>query len=153
MEMPRYLGVTGTSEPITDAQRRQLFPVLRSFRDQGFDWMRNGDCINADHELARVWRQMGGKVFGHPPLSPVKRAFFNFDEWSIERGYLDRNRDIVYGSEELLGVPSGPEKVRSGTWSTIRLARSLGRKITLIWPTGRVTIEHLATGSNPNGEV
>jgi hypothetical protein len=38
-------------------------------------------------------------------------------------------------------VPSGPERLRSGTWATVRYARKLRKPITILWANGEVTEE------------
>jgi hypothetical protein len=51
-----------------------------------------------------------------------------------EREYLQRNRDIVDATDVLLAAPDGPERVRSGTWSTVRYAYRAGRGVLLVMP-------------------
>ena len=48
--------------------------------------------------------------------------------------YLDRNRDIVDACEVLLATPDGPERLRSGTWSTVRYARKIGKPVEVRLP-------------------
>ncbi|WP_035982685.1 hypothetical protein [Leptospira meyeri] len=52
--------------------------------------------------------------------------------------YLKRNQAIVMASNELWAFPSEPEKVRFGTWATIRFARKTGKPVKLFWPDGEV---------------
>lgn len=40
--------------------------------------------------------------------------------------YMDRNDVLVGLSDEMLAFSNGPEKVRSGTWATVRRARKKG---------------------------
>jgi hypothetical protein len=44
--------------------------------------------------------------------------------------------DIVLSGMILLAAPSGPEKVRSGTWSTVRAADRMGRMTIVFMPDG-----------------
>jgi hypothetical protein len=52
-----------------------------------------------------------------------------------QSSYLDRNMKIVESSDELVGFPrfheSHQKSRRSGTWQTIRRARSANKKVTL----------------------
>jgi hypothetical protein len=53
--------------------------------------------------------------------------------------YRVRNRDIVRDTETLIATPSEPvELLRSGTWSTVRFARKLGRAVWVILPNGNL---------------
>ena len=42
--------------------------------------------------------------------------------------YLERNKNIVNAVDFIIAAPDGPEKVRSGTWSTVRYAKKVGTK-------------------------
>ncbi len=58
---------------------------------------------------------------------------------------LTRNARMVAAASVVIACPDGPERVRSGTWSTVREARRMGRAVTIVWPSGEVTTEN---GSN-----
>ena len=145
-----HLGVTGSSEPLPRVQELGLLQVLGDLRHarnpfwstRPFEWMENGDCINADHYMARVWRaSFKGKVYGHPPDNPIRRAFFDFDDRDDPLPYGKRDQVIVDRSLLLVGAPRRPEYTRSGTWMTVRMARRKGIPIILVWPDGTVTGE------------
>jgi hypothetical protein len=140
------LGVTGSRHPITDMQRDKALVILRGFRDEGILWMHNGDCINADHEMARIWKRMSGMVYGHPPSNPIGRAYFAFDAQEDPKEYGKRDADIVQRANVMVAMPNGPERLRSGTWMTVRMARRKGLPITYIWPDGSVTYERPQAG-------
>lgn len=58
---------------------------------------------------------------------------------------LSRNRDIVNACDWLIACPrTQTEEQRSGTWSTVRYARMMGRRITIINPDGTLTEEPAA---------
>jgi hypothetical protein len=80
----------------------------------------------------------------HIPDNDSKRAFCRGAAITHDPlPYLHRNRKIVDDCVlGLLATPSGREVLRSGTWSTIRYARGLGRRITIFWPDGSVTKEN-----------
>jgi cytosine/uracil/thiamine/allantoin permease len=79
----------------------------------------------------------------------AKRAFCD-RRWSaaadftvLEPGpYLWRNHQIVDATAALLACPfEFEEQLRSGTWATVRYARTLGRPIRFFWPDGTTTAE------------
>lgn len=74
----------------------------------------------------------------HPPDNPVKRAFCRGDEERRQLPYLVAHRAIVNDTDRLIAAPGGPERVRAGTWYTVRYAADQGRHITIIWPDGFV---------------
>jgi hypothetical protein len=131
-----HIGVTGTSQGTTPAQRRTLATFLRE------GTLHHGDCINADsdaHDLA-VLADMD--IVIHPPSNPSTRAFKstgNIVAILPEMPYLDRNKAIVDSTVRLIAVPDGPEHIRSGTWSTVRYARKRGKPVTIVWPDGSST--------------
>lgn len=145
--MGLHLGVTGSSEPILHLQELKLLTTLSglhsgTFGDFGaFEWMHNGDCVNADHVMAQIWRRIGGKVYGHPPDRDLKRAFFDFDLKDRPFPYKVRDQHIVDRSDLIVGAPRCAEYLRSGTWMTIRMARKKGIPRILVWPDGTVTRE------------
>jgi hypothetical protein len=54
---------------------------------------------------------------------------------------LARNLIIVQRCDHLLATPdSREEKLRSGTWATIRYARKAGKPHTIIWPDGEISL-------------
>lgn len=124
------IGVTATQSGLTSRQRKL-------FREQivGATELHHGDCIGGDEELHCIAKELGLRIVIHPPKVIDKRAFCTFDEISRPLDYLDRNKNIVLDTDILLGFPrSNREELRSGTWSTIRFARKLGRKYLVILP-------------------
>jgi hypothetical protein len=56
-----------------------------------------------------------------------------------EEDYLPRNKNIVRATASLIATPfEFVEILRSGTWSTVRFARKLGKPVFLILPGGTV---------------
>jgi len=101
----------------------------------------HGDCVGADaqaHEYAR--RDLKYKVVLHPPAEITHRAWCDGDKVLKPKPYLARNKDIVLGTDLLVATPKETdEKLRSGTWSTIRFARRHKRRLVVILPTGQLT--------------
>jgi hypothetical protein len=141
------LGVTGTKNGATPQQRAIAASMIRHPVTQV---IRHGDCVGFDAEAHDIAFQRGRVIHIHPPSDSKLRAFKGFGVdplfvgqiiWHEPKPYLPRDDDIVDGSERLLAVPNGPERMRgSGTWYTIRYAR--GRiPITIVWPDGTTSHE------------
>lgn len=108
-------------------QVREFLVVLEDLKPKEFH---HGDCIGADSEAHELVRKYFPKVaiHIHPPLNMNKRGW-NMDAKRIydSKEYLQRNKDIVNQTDVLVAAPAGPETLRSGTWSTVRYARRLGK--------------------------
>lgn len=98
-----------------------------------------GDCIGADDQAHEIAVALGLRTVGHIPTMDRRRAFKTYDEERPPYPYLVRNHHIVDESEALIGLPeSMQEHLRSGTWSTVRYARRVGRPIIIIAPNGEI---------------
>lgn len=129
------LGFTGTREGMTTAQYRQFGCIIATSPPALF---RHGDCIGSDAQAHGLVRTTRAIIHVHPPTNPANRAFCNGDVIWLPRPYGARDRDIVNRCDRLVATPKGPEYLRSGTWTTIRYARRIGRPVTIIWPNGEV---------------
>lgn len=128
------IGFTGTQKGLTQKQRDSLFLLLNEHKRTDF---RHGDCIGADAEAHIFARNAGHKIIIHPPIDKSKQAFCRGDGYVAAKDYLDRNHDIVRASQWIIACPKGfAEELRSGTWATIRFAKKLGKRLTIIWPDG-----------------
>ncbi|KZY25629.1 hypothetical protein A3728_18390 [Sulfitobacter sp. HI0040] len=114
------IGVTGSRYPrpnqILDSLRRILI-------EKGATELHHGDCLGFDAQAHDLAASMGIRTVAHPPQDPRMRAFKDADEIRSPLPYLDRNRNIVAESEYIVAAPDGPERVRSGTWATVRYAK------------------------------
>lgn len=100
--------------------------------------LHHGDAIGADAEAHDIAVELGIAVVIHPPANDKQRAFKSAPDIRPPRPYLDRNRDIVRETTLLIAAPAeAAEQLRSGTWSTVRYARRLGRRIVVLAPTAR----------------
>jgi hypothetical protein len=71
----------------------------------------------------------------HPPAIETQRAFKAAAEIRAAKPYLVRNKYIVRETALLISAPAEPaEQLRSGTWSTVRYARRIGRQVCLLTP-------------------
>lgn len=131
------IGFTGTREGLTEKQYLTLRAQITRRSLSPAAIFRHGDCIGADSDAHDVVRNCShARIIGHPPTKGALRAYRQCDHIMPERPYLDRNRDIVNMSDELIACPDGPERQRSGTWSTVRYALKVGKKVTIIMPDG-----------------
>lgn len=143
----RLVGFTGTRLEMKKAQQETCRQVLTDLFSgtNGSDQFRHGDCIGSDEQAHKIveyipWVQ----IHIHPPEDNRYRAYCRSICCYIykPKPYLDRNKDIVNETKILVAVPRGPEERRSGTWSTVRYARSLKHYIIVIWPDGRIDEEN-----------
>jgi hypothetical protein len=101
-----------------------------------------GLCIGADIQAATIARELGYRIVGHPPTNQRKMGKFQCDEFRIPAEYLVRNRAIVLDTEVLVATPKeATESLRSGTWATVRYARTQKRNILIILPDGVLRAE------------
>lgn len=127
------VGITGSR---TIPTIPQLFKADKLLRLHNPEWMHHGDCTGADEMLHEIALQLGIKTCIHPPTSDKHRAFCEGDVTQPELPYLDRNKKIVDESEMLLAFPDGVERIRSGTWATVRYARLRAIPVAVIMPDG-----------------
>ena len=136
------VGFTGTHYGLTPIQH----DTLRDYFVVNFgpnDRFHSGDCVGSDGIAHTFGLLMGMYLIGHIPDIDTLRAFLSYDEIRRPLPYLVRNKNIVKETKMLLATPATKAEVlRSGTWSTIRYARSLKRKIVIIFPDGSMRIEN-----------
>ena len=134
------VGFTGTQLGMTEIQKKAVKRALELFRKEN-DEFHHGDCIGADSEAHQIAREIGYSIVLHPPTKSLKRAFCKADKEEQALPYLERNLEIVKSTQILLATPKGmSEERRSGTWSTIRKAKKMGKKVIIIFPNGHVQI-------------
>ena len=137
------VGFTGTRRNLTAAQFNALCNLIQRTK---VDLGHHGDCINGDeifHAAVRVvWPE--ATIVVHPPKNPKYRAYCTGDVILPEFPYLMRNHNIVdqikdYGADAMLiACPKeSKEKLRGGTWATMRYARDKVLIVT-IFPNGSI---------------
>jgi len=128
-----HLGFTGTRQGMTHEQLRGLGEILA--QTVGATTFHHGDCVGSDaqaHALAQKW---GISCIVHPPRDLRFRAWCEGHIIEVPLEYLERNRAIVEACDVLIAAPrTCEEEQRSGTWSTVRYARKLGRPIVFLMP-------------------
>ncbi len=127
------IGFTGTRHGMNMRQSGCVYRLLARASE-----LHHGDCVGADAEAHTIARTAGIRIVSHPPIEDRLRAFCKFDESRSPLPYLARNSAIVDACELLIAVPAtADETSRSGTWSTVRYARRVGRQLVIVPPTGR----------------
>jgi len=136
------IGFTGTREGLTEEQKK----ALRTFLQNQFlhitkeGHFHHGDCIGADEQASFIAREVGFSIYGHPPINPKYRAYFDNDVEFESKEYLVRNHDIVDSTSLLVACPKRDlEEWRSGSWATIRYAHKIKKETKIIFPNGRIS--------------
>lgn len=136
------VGFTGTRHGMNDTQKKELEKL---FNSKEFSEFHHGMCIGSDKQshdmVVKLKDNRDIKIIGHPPKYKGSMAQCDCDLLMKADEYLVRNHHIVDHTDVLIATPDTKEKIRSGTWSTVRYARKLGKKIYVIHKNGRVTIE------------
>lgn len=133
------VGFTGTQRGMTGPQAATLERMLRwAKRAEPDSEFHHGDCDGADDQAHDIAVDVVGlEPVIHPPKNPAKRAFKKAARILKPKPYLTRNHDIVDDTQRLIATPGErEEQLRSGTWATVRYARKLRRKVTIIYPEG-----------------
>lgn len=125
------VGFTGTRNGLNPYQKTALYAELTALRKEGAEF-HHGDCVGADADAADMASDLGYWVVVHPPTDDRLRAGMPADDERPALPYLERNRAIVDASSVLVACPDGSERVRSGTWSTVRYARAQGVQVVVI---------------------
>lgn len=132
------IGFTGTQHGMTEAQQLRFRAILGLLT---VDTFHHGDCIGADSQVHDIVLEKSPRthLIIHPPINGAKRAFKN-GQLLPAKDYITRNHDIVDGTDVLIACPNTfCDRLRSGTWATIRYARKCFKPITIILPNGQCT--------------
>ena len=136
------IGFTGTRNGMSSNQIKEFEKL---FKSKDFEEFHHGVCIGSDKQahdhITSIKNEKNAKTVGHPPKYKKFMAECECDYVMKPYDYLQRNKNIVDETDVMVATPDTKERVRSGTWSTIRYARKQGKKIYIIHKNGRVTIE------------
>ncbi len=139
------VGFTGTGRGMTAWQARSVGEILRKWDNRSPEF-HYGLCYGADDQAARRARRLGYRLVAHPGPDPARRGKVMPDEMREPLPFLERNTNIAQEANVVVATPfGGPEigeKLRSGTWSTIRRARKFRRPLWIVWPDGSYEIEY-----------
>jgi hypothetical protein len=166
--MGRKCGFSGTSKGASKFQLDELEAKLKKLKEEGFDEFHHGACIGADEQAAIIAKRLGFRVVAHPGLAADPKNLRYRSEWTGNdevreaKPFIKRDHDIVDETEYMLATPlTREEQIRSGTWTTVRYARSKNRPIDLCLPPWKppkwTQIEIVKTnaiaGENPNAII
>lgn len=136
-----HLSITGTRKGLTEAQ----FDVAKQFiiEDDCIEVLHEGDCAGVDQQVTLMFQDIAPEIWVvcHPAIRVGTRAYGEYDEIREGKGPLIRDQDMVDEGDYLWAFPCSEEIVRSGTWTTVRMARKKGIPITIIMPDGSVIYE------------
>lgn len=136
------IGVTGTRYGCQIDQHISLYNILVRLAGLRRDAvLHHGDCIGVDNEAAIIADKLGFWIVAHPPNNKKYRAYAVGHAVMPEKGYHERDRDIVDMSHVLVACPDGPERDRSGTWYTVRYARQVDKPRIIVYPDGKAVFE------------
>jgi len=132
------VGFTGTRDGLTKVQKEILEKVLIEIEPHE---VHHGGCRGADDCFDILVRKENYlvpiKVHIHPSFIQKGKKFPEKSSIYPYKAPLKRNQEIVKLSNILIACPNSKEEiVRSGTWSTVRYAKMLNRKILIIYPDG-----------------
>lgn len=127
------IGFTGTRNGMTPQQRAALESMLCDAEGE----FHHGDCVGADAQAHDIATDLGLITIGHPPVERSLRAYCGVMLSRDPKPYLDRNKDIVREADLMIAAPGEREpQLRSGTWSTIRFARKMRKRLWIFYPDG-----------------
>ncbi|MCZ8156055.1 MAG: hypothetical protein O9264_08045 [Leptospira sp.] len=143
------IGITGSRKGLSEKQKAAFIKSLAEYSNVE---IHHGDCLGVDdgiHTLLFEEKWENPKeiqIFIHPPNDSKQRSFSakKYEGKDIlihsyaTMDYLARNQKIVESCDELWAFPEGPEKVRSGTWATIRFAKKIKKPLRIFLKEGGV---------------
>lgn len=146
------VGFTGTRHGMTVPQYIRATDYLRfDLGGQVVDRIHHGCCLGADAEFvlgvirARVGAtpdRQWAELHAHPSNLRGMTCEDTLAHSAVQYAPtdpLERNRIIVTKCDLLIACPQyRTEEQRSGTWSTIRYARKIGRRHVIVWPDGEI---------------
>lgn len=137
------MSFTGTREGLSAQQFVALHNIVQGMRPIAGH---HGDCVGADKTFHDVCLEARVPVIVHPPLEHKLRAHVTGAvKTRAPKPYLARNKKLVEEGTMLIACPkerTEPQRARGqGTWSTVRYARSVGRLVVVIWPSGKLSVD------------
>ena len=132
--MGKKVGFTGTNRGALPSQLDELTVKLAALKEEDFDEFHHGACIGADEQAAKIAKDLGFKIVAHPGLASDPKNLMYRSDWNGSdetreaKPFIERDHDIVDECVMMLATPNSyEERVRSGTWTTIRYAKAQGR--------------------------
>jgi predicted Rossmann fold nucleotide-binding protein DprA/Smf involved in DNA uptake len=129
------VGFAGTRSGPTPAQHNAMRAILRRLSARMVRFVHGGakGCDTLAHNIVAA---VPGIVIEIHPADRDKSVVVMMPhagwEIDVERPALDRNRTVVSRIHGLVAVPRTDQGADSGTWATIRYARSIGCPVLVI---------------------
>lgn len=139
------VAFTGTRNGLTPAQERTLAVLLTNLKPgiffhggcRGADLHAEVVCLRCDHVMTIRCFPGDDKQLQNAlkrKTNVDKHHNLQYSIWSPQP-YLVRNRDMVDQADLLIAAPSSlVEERSSGTWSTVRYARKVGKPVVVLDP-------------------
>ncbi len=135
------VGFIGTQRGMTNPQAHELIEYLIELHmANDLREFHHGDCIGADSHFHTIMMKLlkyeaHNLIYIHPPENESKRAWCYSKHVFTPKPYIERNHDIVDAVDIVIAAPKERyEVLRSGTWATIRYARTAGKTVHVIDP-------------------
>lgn len=135
------VSFTGSQSGMILAQRGHLLQQLKTLRPSAFI---HGGCVGADDEADELAAYLGIPRFVFGSSNVLKSVSETTMLARVGSAVvfigprvppLQRNPKIVDAGDLLIAAPKErAEVLRSGTWTTVRLARRAGKQIVLLLP-------------------
>lgn len=139
------IGITANPNGLTSEQELKVVNLLTQHFIAGKREVHHGCCVGGDVQVAKWAKKIGYRLVAHPPLNASlvsNEAIEISDEVLPELEYLEQNKRIVEASSLLIALPGTPEEVvRSGTWATLRYARSRRMPRIIVLPDGKMNYD------------
>ncbi len=133
------VGFSGTRHGMSTEQRTA---VGRIFMGLPASWLLHGGCVGADEEAHVIAGTLGLKRAVMPSTLKnyqMREELRRAADWVAPPDEpLNRNRFIVDNAHMLVAAPNTVDAPRSGTWATIRYARSVDLPSIVVGPGGRI---------------
>jgi hypothetical protein len=138
------ISFTGTQKGMTSYQKMSFLKVIQFLKTKrNITQFNHGDCIGADTDAHEVVSKYDIPIHIYPGVdkrgASPKRAFCINGTIHQSQEYLIRNKKMVDLCNVLIACPAeSTEQLRSGTWSTIRYAKTIKTSIVTIYPDGTI---------------
>lgn len=142
-ETSGHLGISGSRNGCSQVQYDAVWDFLRVASQKAYHTLNTGCCLGVD-ELVTVlaYYDYKMKIIAFPPRVETYLSRITLDladDAHDPEDYLIRNGNIVRNSELMLFVPKNFHDDHSGTWSTMRYAGRLSKKMKIFWPSGEIS--------------
>lgn len=136
-----HLTFTGTQQGMTLLQFVEIIGILRRLQPK---MLHHGGCIGADKQVHWLITNFFPDTRLHIHYSNIKEKtsgnlpIRGGDKMTSSLPPLIRNQQMVDISGWVIGAPAGRERLRSGTWSTLRYADKKFRHQIIVYPDGEI---------------